>query len=295
MFEEAIQTAARFTRAIHTLRRSYKSEVIQPGAATLFFVNADGWALTCKHVAQLLQAAEQLGQKRRTFKAELSAGLGQGKKKAWVRELERKYGLSKKTIFEAYSRFFNCFQGEGDIGIEVHQELDVALLQFQKFPRLLCSSFPVFASDVGPKPGKFLCRLGFPFPEFTNYDYDRDADEIRWTKTGREDTPRFPIEGMVTRRIRHTAVKFMGFELSTPGLRGQSGGPAFDAEGVVWGMQFGTAHLDLDFDVSQEVFRDGKKKPVSSHSFLHVGGCVTVGVLKEFMKEHGVRFEEAKE
>ena len=104
-------------------------------------------------------------------------------------------------------------------------------------------------------------------------------------------TPRFPIEGMVTRHLLQNA-DTIGFEMSTPGLRGQSGGPAFDVDSCVWGMQSQTAHLDLDFDVNKEVVRGGKRKRIQNSPFLHVGHCLHVNVLKQFMREHDVAFQE---
>ena len=80
--------------------------------------------------------------------------------------------------------------------------------------------------------------------------------------------------------------------MSTPGLRGQGGGPVFDAEGKVWGMQTATAHLDLDFDVNQEVRRGGLKKKVTDSAFLHVGHCIDVNLIKSFLKENNVNFIE---
>ena len=68
MFVSAIDTAARVTRPIHTITRLGGEPTVVPGAATLFFVNADGWALTCKHVASQLVVAEQLAAKSATFK-----------------------------------------------------------------------------------------------------------------------------------------------------------------------------------------------------------------------------------
>lgn len=54
MFVEAIKKAAKHTRPIHTISKSYKSSDILPGAATIFFVNDEGYAITCKHVIELL-------------------------------------------------------------------------------------------------------------------------------------------------------------------------------------------------------------------------------------------------
>jgi hypothetical protein len=45
-------------------------------------------------------------------------------------------------------------------------------------------------------------------------------------------------------------VKFI--ETSTPGLRGQSGGPLFDAKGEIWGIQSRTNFLELARVLSKE-------------------------------------------
>ena len=293
MFLTAIEQAVGFTRPIHTITRFWGSTNVVPGAATLFFVNADGWALTCAHVARQFPVANQVLAKYRAFKAE-RAKIPTGKKsRQQVRALERKYAYTRETPIEIFYSFVNCIEGPLNLETRFHPSLDVALLKFNNFTRLLCTTFPLFAHDgAALMQGKFICRLGFPFPEFTNFTYDAGADEIRWTTTGRRDTPRFPIEGMMTRHLVDQGGAVVGFELSTPGLKGQSGGPAFDVEGRVWGMQSATNHLDLDFDVDVDVLRGGQKRRVKESAFLHVGHCVHVDVLKRFMRENGVAFQE---
>ena len=237
MFVDAIETVAAFTRAIHSIHRNYASTTIYLGAATLFFVNSDGWALTCSHVSKQLQLGEELAKKYKAFKDELASRQGEKTEKKLRKELERKYGYSKRTTVELHNRFINCVEGKLNIEARLHETADLALLKFDSFERLLCAKFPVFPKDTsGLKQGKSLCRLGFPFPEFTNFTYDKANDTIRWTQSGRLDTPRFPIEGMVTRHVVDNTGAVVAFEISTPGLRGQSGGPAFDVDGKVWGM-----------------------------------------------------------
>jgi hypothetical protein len=263
MFVDAIEQAARFTRPMHTISRNWESQTVVPGAATLFFVNADGWALTCAHVAKLLMAGDELPKKYAAFKSARAA---------------RASGYVPGAMCDIKNRFMACVEGSLNVEMRLHPSVDVALLKFTGYSRLLCDAFPVFArDDSGLKQGKFLCRLGFPFPEFTNFSFDSATDEIQWTTTGREHSPRFPIEGMVTRHLLGQDGKTIaGFEMSTPGLRGQSGGPAFDSGGRIWGMQSATKHLDLGFE--------GAK--------LHVGHCVHVSQLKEFMRSQGVAFSE---
>jgi len=293
MFVNAIAAASGFTRPIHTITRLWRETTVVPGAATLFFVNADGWALTCKHVASQLVAAEQLAAKSATFKAE-RAHLAAGKKsRQALRALERAHGLASGVTVEMHHRFINCVDGSFQLEMRLHPTLDVALLQFKQFTALRPTAFAVFAARGDElKQGKSLCRLGFPFPEFTNFEYDAEADQIRWTTTGRAETPQFPIDGMVTRHLNGPG-GIVGVEVSTPGLRGQSGGPAFDSDGVVWGMQSATNHLDLNFDVDMDVLRNGKSRHVRDSAFLHVGHCIHVNVLKQFMRDNGVRFQEA--
>ena len=293
MFVNAIATASGFTRPIHTITRLWGETTVVPGAATLFFVNADGWALTCKHVATELVAAEQLSAKRAAFKAE-RAQLPAGKKsRPALRALERAHGFAGGVTWEMHHRFINCVEGSFQLEIRLHPALDVALLKFKHFTALRPTTFAVFAKHGDElKQGKSLCRLGFPFPEFTNFEYDADADQIRWTTTGRADTPQFPIDGMVTRHLNGPG-GIVGVEVSTPGLRGQSGGPAFDSDGVVWGMQSATNHLDLNFDVDMDVLRNGRTRHVTDSAFLHVGHCMHLNVLKQFMRDNGVSFAEA--
>jgi len=245
-------------------------------------------------VADQLVAEKGLNEKAEAFKNELSALMGTQKKKRLLKELEKKYGYSKNTPFELHNRLKNCVEGIAKLHVVKHQKVDVALIQFQDFTRLLCDTFPIFPSDTsGLQPGKFLCRLGFPFPEFTNFEYDEENDQIIWTDTGRIVTPGFPIEGMITRRVENDEGNITGFELSTPGLRGQSGGPAFDMDGKVWGIQYKTKHLDLNFDIDQKVMRKGIEKRVTDSPFLHTGRCVHIDVIKSFMKDNNVQFTEA--
>jgi hypothetical protein len=292
MFISAIETATAFTRPIQTISRVWGSTTVLPGAATLFFVNAEGWALTCRHVANQLPFGDQLLQNFTNFKAERSQLPAGKKSRQLLRDLERRYGYSDGQPVEMYNTFINCFEGPLELELHMHTSLDLALLKFNRFTRLGANTFPTFARNGQDlKQGKFLCRLGFPFPEFANFEYDSAADRIRWTAAGRRDTPRFPIDGMVTRHLAGPA-GVVGFELSTPGLKGQSGGPAFDANALIWGMQSATNHLDLDFDVDTEVLRNGQRHRVKDSAFLHVGHCIHVDVLKQFMRDNNVAFVE---
>ena len=295
MFVDAIEKVAEYTRPIHILTREYGSNEVMPGAATLFFVNELGQAVTCKHVAVLIAQAEQVDKHYKEFKKERDtlAGSG-GKYKRKLRELEQKYQYKDGITVQIKNNFLGCVDKMSSFEIIMHPTDDVAVIKFKGFEKLPYKGHTTFLKDSSLiKQGKFLCRLGFPFPEFSNFKYNESNDDIEWTGEGKKETPRFPIEGMITRMLLGADGTTKGIEISTPGLRGQSGCPLFDHEGVVYGMQSSTHHLHLGFDIKDKEIREGSKlKKVSNHPFLHLGNCVHVDIIKSFLKEKGIKFYE---
>ena len=294
MFVKAIETAAKFTRPIHTISKAYRSNDITPGAATLFFVNDKGYAITCRHVVDLLNQSEGISKNYTAFKTERDKLPRNGKFKRNLNELKKRFKIEDKTTVQLKNTFVNCVDKMSGFTWHLHPNYDLAIFKFNDFNKLHCQEFATFKKDSNEiQQGKFLCRLGFPFPEFTNFKYDDQKDEIEWTKEGIHDSPRFPIEGMVTRFLGDGKGGKFGIELSTPGLRGQSGGPLFDSSGLVCGMQSSTRHLHLGFDIENiEILSKGQKKKVSDYSFIHLGQCIHVDVIKEFLKQHNVDFNE---
>jgi len=294
MFESAIEKALQFTRPLHTITRTYGG-LIMPGSSTVFFVNNQGVAITCKHVAQLIPGAENLNQSYANFRDERNKLSKDAKYKRNLQGLELKYKFNKESSIQLKNNFINCFDKIEQITVHTHAELDLSILVFKGFNEIKYQTHATFIKDSNRvKQGRYLCRLGFPFPEYSNFKHDVDKDDIEWTQTGVANSPAFPIDGIIT-RLTATAQgqEVTGIEMSTPGLRGQSGGPLFDPEGNVYGMQFATRHLHLGFDIrDKEIVQNGEKKKVSNFPFLHVGLCVHVDRIKDFLRQHQVEFHE---
>lgn len=295
MFESAIEKVLQFTRPLHSITRTYGGLVL-PGTSTFFFVNNSGVAITCKHVLDLIPAADNMNQTFIKFKAERDKLPKDNKYRRHLQGLEAKYKYNKETTVQLKNNFLNCFDKIDQIVCHAHPTLDLAILEFKGFNKIFYTSHGIFIKDSKTiKQGKYLCRTGFPFPEFNNFRHNPDTDDIEWTNTGNPNSPSFPIDGIVTRFTGEpNAGGIIGIEMSTPGLRGQSGGPLFDVNGNIYGMQSATNHLHLGFDIKdKEIIHDGRKSKVSNYPFLHVGICVHADKIKEFLTHHNIAFTES--
>ena len=293
MFKAAIEKVGQFTRPIHFISNIYGEPTVRPGAATLFFVNEQGVAVSCKHVTSLIRQAAEASSQFRKFREEKNTLVKSGSFQKGIKDLKAKYGYDKpNNACQLLYQLVDCVDLQA-IEIIEHPVYDVAIIKMKGYTRRFYSGHAMFARNSQElQPGIFLCRLGFPFPEFSNFRYDPATETISWT----QEIPRavrFPLEGMVTRHFGEAGGKIFGVEMSTPGLKGQSGGPLFNSEGIIFGMQSMTNHLHLGFDMNnQEVYSEGRKIKITNQPLLHVGNCVHVDIIKQFLTDHHIEFFE---
>ncbi len=290
MFTEAIETVGDYTRPVLFIKRNYGETAIIPGSGTMFFVNDHGCAVTCKHIAMSIIAPKQVNEKYNKFKEAKHKLVGSKNRAGMLKALEAEYGYRKGTLVNMKCQFKGCVTPVAEITCHMHKTYDLAIVQFKNYQQVHYKGHAVFAKDASAvKPGMFLCRLGFPFPEIGNAIYNGITDDIDWSDTGAINTPRFPIDGMVTRHIGMNG-KVFGIEMSTAGLQGQSGGPLFDADGLVYGMQFETRHINTGFryDDNGIPITDGSSK--GNSAFLHLGNCINAEIIKEFLRENNIEF-----
>ena len=285
MFVEAIKECAKFTKQFRTITREFDSTLVNKGAASLIVVNNEGWILTCKHVAENIVYADKFGKSYRDYQTELSQGLYSSE------DLRQKYSYRPGKVCQLKNQFFDVFFGHF-VGAKVifHKKMDIALIKIDGDIKMACDHFPVFSQKI-VESGMSLCKLGFPFAEYTCVEYNSEKDDIFFTNSGNILTPYFPLDGMVTRTMINADKQIFGFEMSTPGIKGQSGGPVFDKDGLVYGMQFQTHHLDLDFKLVKQVTKPTGVEEEINYAFMNVGNVISSTILIEFMTENGVIFQ----
>ena len=170
MFESAIEKVSQFTRPLKTITRNYGGLVI-PGSSTFFFVNDNGVAVTCKHVAAMINDAEKINKHFIEFKTDREKFSQQGNLQKYIKGLELKYQYRKEITVQMKHNFPDCVDKLDAIICHLHPTLDLAIVEFKGFNKLLYQSHAVFVKDsIKVKQGKYLCRIGFPFPEFNNFD-----------------------------------------------------------------------------------------------------------------------------
>lgn len=262
MFVKSIENISRFVRPICFVERLNNDELISK-TATLFFVNDEGVAITCKHVANTLINIDKLKNKK----------------------------LENTDYKDAIISFTDCYEIINSIQYILHPYYDIAIIKINGIGKLYDGHCTFLKDSFEIKQGKNLCRLGFAFPEFNNYKIDSD-DKLVFTNKGNQNLPLFPIDGIITRLVRDENNTY-GIELSTPGFNGQSGAPLFDEKGIVYGMQYMTKHLHLGFDITNQEIRIGNsKKIIDNYPFVNLGQCLHVNIIKDFLKQNNIPFHE---
>jgi hypothetical protein len=173
----------------------------------------------------------------------------------------------------------------GDIG-------DVGVGRLDPFDPGCTKVYPIFKDpSKNFDPGTSLCKLGFPFHSFEpTWNKEREMFELPPRALP---MPRFPIDGIFTRTAEVVIegsepppfpVRYV--ETSSPGLKGQSGGPTVDVKGTIWAIQAKTINFPLGFDPSVP-----GKKDQTEHQFLNVGLGVHPITIFGLFNQVGIKFQ----
>jgi hypothetical protein len=172
----------------------------------------------------------------------------------------------------------------------VDRQIDICVGRLEPFDPKWITEYPVFRDPDTIRPGTSICRLGFPFAQVES-EFDESSKAFR-IKKGVLPLPLFPNDGIHTRNVVRGRSKEGNYEMlyvetSSPGLKGQSGGPIYDKEGNIYAMQVQTIHMPLGFQPTAEY--EGKR--VVENQFINVGLGIHSKTIQTILRDRNVRFQ----
>ncbi len=293
MFRDAYAKAKHYTRPVIGVARTVDGQCTS-GIASFVVINKEGWVLTAYHTLKTFTAIRE-NQLRTQSYFECLASI---RSDVALSPKEARAKISALGTPPAPKDVQHCAVWWGSNEAKLAdagglEDIDLGIGRLEPFDPASVAVYPVIKdTSNGYEPGVSLCKLGYPFYEVP-IAWDTAANRFT-SPAGAISFPLFPIEGILTRFVRDPNLagtqpySLAQLETSSPGLRGQSGGPIFDTRGRLWGIQTLTVHLPLGFQPEFEG-RNGKKR--RQHQFLNVGRGVHAETILGLLNQLGVKFE----
>ena len=292
MFSTAVPVAAGFTRPMVISSRTAQGECGATIGACIV-LNRAGWILTAGHLLEIVRQHQESARRHEGYRGNVvefhrDTAADKRFRKRGVRTFHRPAGLSVRN----HSVWWGV-DGARLVEARLVPSADLALGRLEPFDPASVPRYPVWKDPSrGYEPGRSLCKLGYPLHRIEPI-YDKDANTFT-LPPGSVPLPMLPLEGMFT-RVVNTRAPGSGegdpspfIETSTPSLLGQMGGPVFDAEALVWGVQSHTMHHCLGFRPPVPGGRQGQVE----HQFLNTGLAVHASVVRRVLEAEGVEYEK---
>ncbi len=282
MFADACEKAMRYTFPIVVSARNVDGTTIS-SVGSMVVINREGWFMTAGHLFVLGKKQQDDAKKMK----EIDEGI-----KAGTLPADTKYNPKWITNHSIWCPWNGVKVSEA----QVFPDIDIAIGKFIGFKPEMVKEYPVFKDPSTLRVGTSLCRIGFPFNGKAATIYDEEKGVFTFVKGAFPFTV-FANDGIFTRSVlmgedKTSGIKKLYLETSTPGLKGQSGGPIFDRKGYVVAMQAHTANLELGFS-PVTVSPDGTK--TVENQFLNVGHGIHVETITKLLDVKHIRYESEKD
>ena len=280
MFADACSKASEFTRPLAVSIR-HQDGSVETTIGSFIVINREGWVLTAGHMYDSFVKYQSDLKKAEEIK-ELNSSRA-SKRGAPSSEVKLEPSLITNHSF------WWGWDGVRVKDVFVNRQLDIAVGKLDPFNPDWVREYPVFRDPTHLRPGTSVCRGGFAFTNLTA-TWNEAKKSFQIPQPSQDSL--FFNEGMHTRTVCMGKCKdgshdMLYVETSTPGLRGQSGGPIFDTKGRIYAMQVSTQHMDLGFHPTTQF--EGRR--VVENQFLNVGLGVHARILREVLDERGIRYD----
>lgn len=287
MYKKAVKNNSKYLKPFVQGIKLYGSDEIQANVGTMLVINENGTLLTCKHIAEEIYKTQMLLESYPNLLSTL-ATMNKNESKKFLKENK----INNDTAVLSVIHWMFQIKEGANIQVILHPVLDLAIIKFEGIT-FKQENYPIFSKNL-PEQGQSVCKLGYAFPMVNIFEYNQKEQCIAFKENGNLELPLFPMDGIVTRHINleidNNRYDNVWFETSSPGFRGQSGGPIFGPDGVIYGIQSLTSHMDLNFDINANVKRGNKIKKVSSTPFINFEiGISSIEIIK-FLEENNIQF-----
>jgi hypothetical protein len=290
MFRQAYDKASKFTQPLIVAYRFF-DKTVDSGLGSFIILNDEGWIMTAAHNLEVSFAFNQHQKELKEYQEKVDKiNANKQLKDNQRKNLARSIKPNPKWVTD-----FMIWFGADGIDIQefhIYGDHDIALLRIDKKFIQGFNDFPRIKDPNSIKWGTSLCKLGYPFYPI-NATFDEATKKFSFPPNLLP-IPRFPIEGMYTRNLiagksQDGTMDIMYLETSSPGLKGQSGGPIFDSEGHIYAIQSKNVTLPLGFKGTVEI--NGKK--VEENQFINVGIGVHTQTIVTLLGKHNIKFDIA--
>ncbi len=273
MFNKAYNIANKYTHPLIVAMRFFDGTV-ESGLGSFIVLNKEGWVITAAHNLGAAFMFNQHKDEMKIYDQKKAQNPELAPNNKWITDFAILLSGQKINILESY----------------IYQEHDLAFLRID--PQILHGQtiFPKIINSNTISPGTSLCKLGFPFVE-VRATFDKNTNSFI-LPPNLLPIPLFPIEGIYTRNMKMGKSKdgtmdILFLETSSPGLKGQSGGPIFDTDGNIYAIQSQNLTIPLGFKGSIEV----NGQMIEENQFFNVGIGVHPVTIETLLKKHGIQYQ----
>lgn len=268
MFAHAYKLASCFTKPVVISERFF-DKTVGFACGAFIVINDEGWIITVAHLTDTWFAFQK-------DRKEIAGFIKDVKNIQDDQKLDDKMKREKIDRLKTKSKWIThhaVWWGREEVEVKDIRPLpegDLFIGRLDPFDPKSVESYPVFKNPADLSIGTSLCKVGYPFHVIRG-TFNEAKNKFEF-EPGILPIPLFPIEGIYTRNIMNGKSKDGKYDIklletSSPGLRGQSGGPIFDIKGTIWAVQSQTDNYDLGF--SPKIQRNGHE--VEENQVFNVG------------------------
>ena len=290
MFNKAYNIASKFTLPLVVTMR-FHDKTVDSGLGSFIVLNNEGWLLSVAHNFDAFIANSQY-QKEYPLYSKKVDSINSLKN---ISHKKRRLLLKKIKPKQKWVTNFSILLSGNAVNITqyfLYHEHDLAIFKVDPAAVAGITVFPKIKDYNNISPGTSLCKLGFPFVP-VNATFNEQTNSFA-LPPNLLPVPLFPIEGIYTRNIlagktKDGTMDILYLETSSPGLKGQSGGPIFDTDGNIYAIQSKNTTIQLGFKGVIEV----NKKKVEENQFINFGIGVHPKTIHDLLTKHNINFQVA--